>query len=71
MKANCWMGALRLEVKDVPDPSILNPRDARAGRIDPTFIVTHRLPLDDAPEAFETFKHKQDDCVKVVLTPGA
>ncbi len=43
----------------------------RAGDIDPTFIITHRLPLDEAPGAYETFKHKQDDCVKVVLEPAA
>jgi threonine dehydrogenase-like Zn-dependent dehydrogenase len=41
----------------------------RDGRIDPSFVVTHRLPLDEAPNGFETFKHKQDECVKVVLTP--
>ncbi len=40
-----------------------------AGRIDPTFIVTHRLPLDEAPAAYQTFKHKEDECVKVVLQP--
>ncbi len=39
------------------------------GDIDPSFVVTHRLGLDMAPEAFETFKHKQDECVKVVLKP--
>jgi threonine dehydrogenase-like Zn-dependent dehydrogenase len=41
----------------------------RNGNIDPTFVVTHRLGLDHAPEAYETFKHKQDDCMKVVLKP--
>jgi threonine dehydrogenase-like Zn-dependent dehydrogenase len=41
-----------------------------AGRLDPTFIVTHRLGLDQAPEGYETFKHKEDECVKVVLTPS-
>jgi threonine dehydrogenase-like Zn-dependent dehydrogenase len=35
--------------------------------IDPSFVITHRLPLDQAPQAFETFKHKRDNCVKVVL----
>ena len=39
------------------------------GDIDPSFIVTHRLELDQAPEGYETFKHKQDECVKVVLKP--
>jgi threonine dehydrogenase-like Zn-dependent dehydrogenase len=42
-----------------------------AGRIDPSFVVTHRLELGQAPEGFETFKHKQDECVKVVLKPSA
>ena len=41
----------------------------RDGQIDPSFVVTHRLALDHASDAFETFKHKQDECVKVVLTP--
>ncbi|MCB1885236.1 MAG: glutathione-dependent formaldehyde dehydrogenase [Geminicoccaceae bacterium] len=39
------------------------------GEIDPTFIITHRLKLDDAPEAYETFRDKRDGCVKVVMTP--
>jgi threonine dehydrogenase-like Zn-dependent dehydrogenase len=30
--------------------------------------VTHRLPLEDAPRAYEIFKNKQDECIKVVLT---
>ena len=38
------------------------------GDIDPTFVITHRMPLEQAPEGYETFKHKQDDCVKVVLS---
>jgi threonine dehydrogenase-like Zn-dependent dehydrogenase len=40
-----------------------------AGDIDPSFVVTHRIGLDDAPEGYETFKHKRDGCVKVVLKP--
>jgi threonine dehydrogenase-like Zn-dependent dehydrogenase len=39
------------------------------GKIDPTFVITHTLPLEEAPRAFETFKQKQDECVKVVLKP--
>jgi threonine dehydrogenase-like Zn-dependent dehydrogenase len=38
------------------------------GEIDPSFVISHRLPLEEAPQAYETFKHKQDDCVKVVLS---
>jgi threonine dehydrogenase-like Zn-dependent dehydrogenase len=41
----------------------------RNGDIDPSFVVTHRLGLDEASNAYETFKHKKDDCVKVVLKP--
>ncbi|HEX5827908.1 MAG TPA: zinc-dependent alcohol dehydrogenase [Candidatus Limnocylindrales bacterium] len=37
------------------------------GDIDPSFIVTHRLPLAEAAQGYELFKHKQDGCVKVVL----
>lgn len=40
-----------------------------AGAIDPTFIITHRLPLSDAPRAYKTFKEKEDNCIKVVLKP--
>ena len=32
-------------------------------------IITHRLPLSDAPHAYQIFRDKEDDCVKVVLTP--
>lgn len=39
------------------------------GDIDPTFIITHRMRLQDAPQAYETFRDKQDECVKVVLSP--
>jgi threonine dehydrogenase-like Zn-dependent dehydrogenase len=39
------------------------------GEIDPSFIVTHQLSLDDAPLGYELFKHKRDDCLKVVLKP--
>ena len=37
------------------------------GEIDPTFIITHRLPLEEAARGFEMFKHKEDECIKVVL----
>lgn len=40
-----------------------------AGEIDPSFIITHRLGLSDAPDAYKTFRDKQDGCIKVVLKP--
>ncbi len=39
------------------------------GDIDPSFVVTHQLPLDQAPHGYEIFKNKQDECIKVVLKP--
>jgi threonine dehydrogenase-like Zn-dependent dehydrogenase len=39
------------------------------GEIDPSFIITQRGNLDDAPLLYETFRDKADQCVKVVLTP--
>jgi len=41
----------------------------QGGEIDPSFIITHTVPLDDAPEMYETFRDKEDDCIKVVLKP--
>jgi threonine dehydrogenase-like Zn-dependent dehydrogenase len=40
-----------------------------AGQIDPTFVISHRLSLDDAPGAYEMFRSKEDGCTKVVLRP--
>jgi threonine dehydrogenase-like Zn-dependent dehydrogenase len=37
------------------------------GEIDPSFVITHRMSLDDAPEGYDTFMHKTDECLKVVL----
>jgi threonine dehydrogenase-like Zn-dependent dehydrogenase len=39
------------------------------GEIDPRFVITHRMRLDDAPNGYETFKNKMDNCMKVVLKP--
>ena len=41
------------------------------GDIDPSFVITHRVTLDDAPEMYRTFRDKQDECIKVVMRPGA
>lgn len=40
------------------------------GEIDPSFVITHRLPLEQAPHGYEIFKHKKDNCIKIVLKPG-
>ena len=39
------------------------------GDIDPSFVITHRVSLDEAPEMYRTFRDKQDDCIKVVMKP--
>ncbi|MEU5250863.1 zinc-dependent alcohol dehydrogenase [Streptomyces longwoodensis] len=39
------------------------------GKIDPTRIITHRLPLTEAPKGYDLFKNKKDHCEKVVLKP--
>src|SRR5262245_12249062 len=39
------------------------------GDIDPSFVITHRFKLTDAPAAYETFRDKKDGCIKVVMTP--
>lgn len=40
-------------------------------KIDPSFVITHRVPLTRAPEAYATFANKEDGCIKVVLDPTA
>lgn len=43
----------------------------RQGRIDPSFVVTHRLPLSEAAHGYNIFREKQDGCIKIVLDPAA
>ena len=40
------------------------------GEIDPSFIITHRVALEDAPRMYKTFREKEDSCIKVVMKPG-
>jgi threonine dehydrogenase-like Zn-dependent dehydrogenase len=40
------------------------------GDIDPSFVITHQVPLDRGPEMYKTFRDKEDGCIKVVLRPG-
>jgi len=41
----------------------------REGELDPSYLITHRMPLERAPEMYRTFMEKEDDCIKVVLKP--
>ena len=40
------------------------------GEIDPSFVITHTVGLDQAPEMYETFRDRKDGCIKVVLDPA-
>lgn len=42
----------------------------QSGDIDPSFVITHVVPLERAPEMYRTFRDKEDGCIKVVLKPG-
>src|SRR5258708_37659810 len=37
------------------------------GEIDPSFVITHRLPIDDAPNAYQEFRDEKDNCIKAVM----
>jgi threonine dehydrogenase-like Zn-dependent dehydrogenase len=41
------------------------------GDIDPSFIISHRVPIDEAPQMYQVFRDKRDQCTKVVLDPWA
>jgi threonine dehydrogenase-like Zn-dependent dehydrogenase len=46
-------------------------RRIQNGDIDPSFVITHRLPLSQAPKGYEMFRDKKDGCIKIVLDPAA
>ena len=39
------------------------------GEIDPRFVISHRVRLEDAPEMYQVFNNKEEECMKVVLKP--
>ena len=56
----------------LPQPAGLKPLLQRIqnGEIDPSFLITHRVNIDDAAAAYKTFRNHDDDCIKVVLNPN-
>ena len=44
-------------------------RRIQDGQIDPSFVITHTVGLEDGPGMYETFRDKKDGCIKVVLKP--
>lgn len=45
-------------------------RRIEEGQIDPTFVITHTVSLEEGPEMYRKFREKEDGCIKVVLKPG-
>jgi threonine dehydrogenase-like Zn-dependent dehydrogenase len=45
-------------------------RRIEEGQIDPSFVITHRVSLEEGPGMYRTFRDKEDGCVKVVMKPG-
>jgi threonine dehydrogenase-like Zn-dependent dehydrogenase len=70
--AGAWMNrALTLKTGQCHVQRYMEPLLQRIerGEIDPTRVITHRLPLEEAPHGYDIFKHKQENCEKVVLKP--
>jgi threonine dehydrogenase-like Zn-dependent dehydrogenase len=44
-------------------------RRIQEGQIDPSFVITHSVPLEEGPAMYKTFRDKEDGCIKVVLKP--
>ena len=44
-------------------------RRIQEGQIDPSFVITHTVPIEQGPDMYKTFRDKQDGCIKVVLKP--
>jgi threonine dehydrogenase-like Zn-dependent dehydrogenase len=40
------------------------------GEIDPSFVITHRMRLDEGPDGYAMFRNKEDNCEKIVLKPN-
>jgi threonine dehydrogenase-like Zn-dependent dehydrogenase len=62
---------LTLKMGQTHMPKYMGPllEKIQEGEIDPSFVITHRIPLEQAPEAYKTFRDKEDGCIKVVLKP--
>lgn len=63
--------ALTIKTGQTHTPRYFKPLLDRIAKreIDPSFVVTHRMKLSDAPTGFDLFNRKQDGCIKIVMTP--
>ncbi len=44
-------------------------RRIEEGQIDPSFVITHTVGIEQGPEMYKTFRDKEDGCIKVVIKP--
>jgi len=63
---------LTLKMGQTHVPKYLQPLMERIqrGDIDPSFLITHRLTIDDAASGYRTFRYDQEECIKVVMQPS-
>jgi threonine dehydrogenase-like Zn-dependent dehydrogenase len=63
---------LTLKMGQTHVPRYLQPLMDRIqrGEIDPSFLITHRLKIDDAADGYRTFRYDPEECIKVVLQPS-
>ena len=68
----CGIGALGLPEGLCDPPYGLQEllRRIEEGEIDTTFLISHRLPLEDAARGYKCFREEQDSWTKVILKPG-
>jgi threonine dehydrogenase-like Zn-dependent dehydrogenase len=66
-----WAKGLTMKMGQTHVQRYLEPLLQRVldGEIDPSFVITHTMPLDDAPHGYQIFRDKQDECIKVMLRP--
>ncbi len=41
------------------------------GELDPSYMITHKITLDEAPEGYKTFSKRKDNCLRVVISPSS
>lgn len=72
MKAVVYTGPYDVAVESVEDPRLEDPSDAivRLRQVTPAWVVSHDVPLDEAPDTYEKLDKRADGSTKVVLGPG-
>ena len=70
---SAWNKGLKFAMGQTDMKKYLEPlmKRIQEGEIDPSFVITHRGSLDDAPELYRTFRNKKSECIKVIMQPAA